>query len=170
MTTFLPPSNVCFCRRFELYGFFVRYFFMHLQSKCVDLFLRTVGWFKLLPFEWFKTATLRKSIINLFNTYASLLLHFIFACFLLIKHHKKVCSSKGASHWSWLKIATFQKFYCQFRQQLEWFAWKANFCSHLTARRLWTGCSMKGADHCSLERVVWNSYFEKVLLITPIST
>ena len=50
-------------------------------------------------------------VINFISTYANLLQRYVFAYFLLIKHHRKVCSMKGASHWSRFQSATFQESY-----------------------------------------------------------
>ena len=108
---------------------------------------------------------LRESFTNKFHQYwcwfASA---FHFPCFLLINHHRKVCFMKGAGHWSQFKTAIFLKPYQLVVKAIfcTFIFFKAHCCLPLAARRLRTGYSTKGADHCSFGRTVWNSYFEKV--------
>ena len=97
----------------------------------------------------------------LISSYSKLLKYLSFADFLLIEDYGKCVLWKEsviARFVERFKKATFSKSYRSISLAIS-----LNI-------KLWKVCSTKGAGHCSFHRAVYNSYFERVLLMNSICT
>ena len=156
---------------------------MHFKKQLFKEILLPIRQLKVLPINFSRTFAywiisvllLTITIINLNHVFENLYTmdDFNFTNFFIDR--LMGCSTKGSSYCCFCKVISInhfqdvllKKFISSYLPQL---TKEFQFCLLSAYRKLWQIFFSKRIAHCSFRRPVWNSCFEKVFLMTFIST